>query len=313
MGGSQGSSTLFAGSWDRDVWSWHIESGRPGRRYSGHSDFVKAVVCARLADRDVLVSGGADRKMIVWDVETGRRMHTVQDPATTMLALQHLAVDPVLSTRDALVLASASSDPAIRRWTITLDGYSRLPESYPDRPGVERLAIHEHDTSVYKLVFDADADDEANLWTASADGTAKCLARARGFVADDVFAHGDYVRAVLVSTLWVVTAGRDENVKVWDRATGRLHCTLEGHFDEVTDLVLLRDPGGSGEAVCSVGIDGTIRTWPLDEAALAKAVAEMRLWREVGQAETPAATATADDGNLLTAEEEAELAELMDD
>ncbi|KJZ80156.1 hypothetical protein HIM_00006 [Hirsutella minnesotensis 3608] len=305
--GGKGNQTIFAGSWDKDIWSWDVETGEPRRKYSGHSDFVKAVVCYRLSGQDVMVSGGADKKVFVWDVETGRRLHTIQDPSTTILAVQDLAIDPILSTSDTLVLVCASSDPNIRRWEITLGGYSQLPESFHDRPGVERLTIQEHETSVYKLVFDVDAGD-ADLWTASADGTAKCLARSRNFVADDVFTHGDYVRAVIVTEHWVVTAGRDENVKVWDRATGKLYCTLEGHYEEVTDLVMLRDRKGSPEMICSVSIDRTIRTWPLDKAVLDQVVNEMQASREKGTAD---ASTGAD--SMLTAEEEAELAELMDD
>jgi WD40 repeat protein len=214
--GGTGRKTIFAGSWDKDIWSWDIETAQPGRRYSGHSDFVKAVVCTTVSGKQVLISGGADKKILVWDIETGRRLHTLQDATATMMAVQHLAVDPVLSTPDEVVLVSASSDPHIRRWKITLGGFEQLPESFADRPDAERLTIEEHDTSVYKLLFD-DASDEADLWTASADGTSKCLARTRNFVSDDVFTHGDYVRAVAVTDQWVFTAGRDENVKVWDR------------------------------------------------------------------------------------------------
>ncbi|PHH91312.1 hypothetical protein CDD83_1016 [Cordyceps sp. RAO-2017] len=304
--GGKGDETIFAGSWDKDVWSWSIESGRPERKYSGHTDFVKAVVCARLSKHELLISGGADRKIMVWDIETGRRLHTIQDPATTMLAVQHLAIDPVLSSSDALVLVSASSDPHIRRWEITADGFAQLPETFHDRPGAERLTIHEHDTSVYRLVFDM-TDDEGNLWTASADGTAKCLARARNFVAEDVFAHGDYVRAVVVTEQWALTAGRDEDIKVWDRATGKLHCTLEGHFEEVTDLVLLRNAHGLAEMLCSVSIDRTIRTWPLAKAELEDVVRAEEAGKVCAAEEAEGGT------NLLTAEEEAELAELMDD
>ncbi|PFH60466.1 hypothetical protein XA68_10900 [Ophiocordyceps unilateralis] len=301
VGGSE-NQTLFAGSWDKDTWSWDVASGRPGRKYSGHADFVKTVVCARLADRELLISGAADRKIMVWDVETGRRLYTIQDAATTMLAVQHLVVDPVLSMHDTLVLVSASSDPHIRRWELSLDGYRQLPESPLRRGGTERLAIHEHDTTVYRLVFDTGGDD-VDLWTASADGTVKCLARTQSFVADETLTHGDFVRAVVVTPRWVVSAGRDENVKVWDRATGKLHCTLEGHFEEVTDLVLLRDAQGSPKTVCSVSIDGTIRKWPLAESELADVV--MR----AGMSEKLAGT----EQQQLTAEEEAELAELMDD
>ncbi|KAI9158669.1 transcriptional repressor [Paramyrothecium foliicola] len=307
IGGANGQQ-LFAGCWDKDIWSWDISSTQPSRKYSGHNDFVKTVVCAKLAGKDVLISGGADKKILVWDLESGRRLHTLQDPTTTMLAVQHLAIDPVLTTPDALVLVSASSDPHIRRWKITSSGFEQLPESFRDRPDAERLTIQEHETSVYHLVFD-EADEDTDLWTASADGTAKCLSRAADFVSSDTFTHGDYVRAVLATDQWVVTTGRDENVKVWERASGRLYCTLEGHYEEVTDLVMLRDAQGRPARICSVSIDGTIRTWPLakiDLDAVVKEIEEAKRPKEEGEPVEKGES-------LLTADEEAELAELMDD
>lgn len=308
VGGREG-KTLFAGSWDKDVWSWDMDSTQPGRRFRGHTDFVKTLVCATVSGVPVLISGGADQKIMVWEAETGRRLHTMQDPAATMLAVQHLAVDPQLSTADAVVVASASSDPQIRRWRITLGAFEQLPESFPDRPDTERPTIREHETSVYKLLFDESSDD-MDLWTASADGTCKCLARSRHFTAEDEFGHGDYVRAVALTERWVITAGRDENIKFWDRASGKLFCTLVGHYEEVTDLVILRDSSGRAQRVCSVSIDGTIRTWPLAEADLAS------IRKKMEEAEQPAQDVPEPQGAVehgLTEEEEAELAELMDD
>ncbi|KAM0513107.1 hypothetical protein ACHAPE_008144 [Trichoderma viride] len=305
--GGSGNKTVFAGSWDKDIWSWDVETGQPGRKFSGHSDFLKAVVCTRISGKEILISGGADKKILVWDIETGKRLHTLQDPTTTMLAVQHIAIDPVLSTPDATVIASASSDPYIRRWKITVAGVELLAEAFHDSPDVERLTIAEHDTSVYKLVYDLEGD-EGDLWTASADGTAKCLVRSRNFVAEDTFEHGDYVRAVIPTENWVITAGRDENVKVWDKSSGKLYCTLEGHYEEVTDLILLRDSRGLPEKVCSVSIDGTIRTWPLKKTDLDEVV------KKIEESSKPAEEEDKPEGdNLLTAEEEAELAELMDD
>lgn len=299
---------MYAGSWDKDIWSWNIETGQLIRKLSGHSDFVKTVLCATVSGKNILISGGADKKIMVWDTETGRRLHTLQDPVTTLLAVQHLAIDPILSTADAAVVVSASSDPSIRRWKITLDAYEQLPESFHDQPDTERLTILEHDTSVYKLQFDR-ADDEADLWTASADGTAKCLQRARNFVADDTLTHGDYVRAVVTTEQWVVTAGRDENVKVWDRASGKLIYTLFGHFEEITDLILLPNTKGVPVKICSVGIDGTIRTWPLAKAELDEEI------RKIEEAEKKPEVESKEEreAGLMTAEEEAELAELMGD
>lgn len=311
IGGPAG-KTLYAGSWDKDIWTWDVDTTEPRGKLSGHTDFVKTVLCARLSGKDILLSGGADKKIFVWDVDTGRRLHTLQDPTTTMLAVQHLAIDPVLSTPDSLVFASASSDKHVRRWKVTLSTSEQLPESFPDRPDAERLTIEEHDTSVYRLLYEGDDDEDVNLWTASADGTAKCLSRARGFVADDVFPHGDYVRAVAVTDDWVITAGRSEDVKVWDRASGKLYCTLEGHFEEVTDLVLLRaSPTSRPASVCSVAIDGTIRTWPLGRKELDDVVEKMRVAAATKPQEDETTSKSGE--GMLTAEEEAELAELMDD
>ncbi|OLN92215.1 putative WD repeat-containing protein [Colletotrichum chlorophyti] len=309
--GGDPNGTIFAGSWDKTVWSWDIATRRPGRRYDGHSDFVKAIVCARLGDRHVLVSGGADKKIIVWDVETGRKLHTLQDPTTTMMSLQSLAVDPVLSTADEIVLVSASSDPHIRRWRITAGEYSQLPVSEAPGKADENLTIQVHETSVYKVLFDV-TGEEVDLWTASADGTAKCLLREKGFASEDAFEHGDFVRAIALTDDWVITGGMSQVINVWDRTSGELYCAIDAHFDEITDLVVLRDPNGRSDVLCSVGIDCTLRTWPLDRKGLDGVVEEIRA-AAAQVADGQGLKADESKDGLMTAEEEAELAALMED
>ncbi|KAH6850859.1 WD40-repeat-containing domain protein [Chaetomium sp. MPI-CAGE-AT-0009] len=303
--GGPKSGTLFAGSWDKNIWSWDLTSKAPGRKYVGHTDFVKAVVCATVGGKHILISGGADKKIMVWDIATGARLHTLQDSAVNMLSIQDLVVDHASSTESEASVISASSDPHIRRWKIRLDGWEQVVETSPDAPGTDRRTILEHETTVYKLVLDHDSDD-VDLWTSSGDGTTKCLSRARNFSCEDTFHHGDHVRAVAVTDKWVVTAGRDEDIKFWDRTSGKLHYSLAGHYDEVTELVVLRGPNGSGNRVCSVSIDGTVRTWPLEKAALDAAVEEQEKPAEEDKKEVGSE-------GLLSAEEEAELAALLDE
>lgn len=306
--GGPGNKSVFAGSWDKDIWSWDVETRQAGIKYVGHSDFVKAVVCARVSGKDVLISGGADKKIMVWDVSAGTRLHVLQDSVTSMLAVQSLSVDPIMSTDDEIVVVSAGSDPQIRRWRIRLDGCEQLVDTEPGKPSVERRSLRVHETGVYKAVFDL-SGDETDLWSASGDGTVKCLERGRGFTADQFVTHGDHVRAVVVTEQFVVTAGRSEDLKIWDKATLDMICTLQGHYDEVTDLVVLENRHGHGYRLVSVSIDGTVRTWPLDRAGLDAAV------QEQARSDTDAKKEdqTEDTAGLLTAEEEAELAELMDD
>ena len=222
-----------------------------------------------------------------------------------MRAVQFLAIDPLESTADELVLVSSSSDPEIRRWRISLDSASQIFDEKaglkPSQADSPSRAIREHETSVYKLFFDS---DEGDLWTASADGAAKCLSRARNWSPEETIEHGDYVRAVVVTTDWIVTAGRDEGVKVWDRTTGKLFHVYDGHFEEVTGLVLM----DNCRKVVSVSIDGTLRTWPLGRNELEKIKVE-KDEKARGVVKEAPVTKT----SLMTAEEEAELAELMDE
>ncbi|KAH8593359.1 WD40-repeat-containing domain protein [Bisporella sp. PMI_857] len=302
--GGVGGATIFAGCWDKDVWSWNRDSTALVRKYKGHSDFVKAVICTNIEGKQCVISGGADSKIIVWDAETGDRIHTLRDKSDNMMALQDLVIDPEDSTESEIVLFSCSSDPYIRRWRINLESASQIVDS---GDGVmETLSstnILAHETSVYKLLFAGDGH-YSNLWTASADGTAKCLSRLQGWRVDDSYEHGDYVRALVVTEDWVVTAGRNEDVKVWDKATGKLHHVYEGHFEEITGLAVMY-----GEKnVVSVSIDGSVRTWGLDKVELEQAIMERdEKARGLIQVQSVEPTKT-----LLTAEEEAELAELMD-
>jgi WD40 repeat protein len=242
---------------------------------------------------------------MVWDTATGDRLHTLRDKLDTMMAVQDLVLDPEDSTEAEIVLASSSSDPHIRRWRISLTSAAQILDvagAVESEKKPARATILEHETSVYEVLFSGDEED-VNLWTASADGTAKCLSRAKNWAAEETYEHGDYVRAVVVTGEWVVTAGRNEDVKVWDRTTGNLQHIYKGHYEEVTALVVLE----GGKKVVSVGIDRTVRVWGLSSAELEKAVKEA----DEKAKGTVKEKKVQPKKSLLTEEEEAELAELM--
>lgn len=121
---------------------------------------------------------------------------------------------------------------------------------------------------------------------------------------DTTLTHPDYVRDIQLAEDhgFVVTACRDENVRVWDRSSGKLVHVYAGHYEEVTGLCVLAEGG----KVVSVSIDGTVRTWGLGVKDIAKSVedAEMELRGEVEEVKP-------EKKSVLTEEEERELAELM--
>jgi WD40 repeat protein len=196
---------IFAGCWDKTVWSWDVQSKQVKRRYEGHSDFVKSVTCARIGSQDVLISGGADAKILVYSIASGERLHVFKDHLRAILDIR---IDPFSQEHipPNIVLYSAASDREICRFAV--------PPTSEDLGLSEPLIVHE--TSVYRLYFDSDGD----LWTASADKTAKCLSREDGWKPNLVLEHPDFVRDVVVYEQggWVITACRDEEIRVWNKA-----------------------------------------------------------------------------------------------
>jgi WD40 repeat protein len=203
---------LFAGCWDKSIWSWDAKTREPKRRYLGHSDFVKSVVSTRLDGKEVLISGGADASIIIWEISTGQKLRILKGHAR---GIQDLILDPFdYENSNSVSFFSAGSDREIRFW--------QEPPSTNDLSD----AILEHETSVYKLYFDSDGD----MWTASADGTVKNLIRERGWKADTILTHPDFVRDVVVDEQggWIITACRDEEVRVWNRAVSIANADLLG-------------------------------------------------------------------------------------
>lgn len=227
----------------------------------------------------------------MWDVATGDKLHTLKGHTRGILALALDTAD-YEPTKETVTVFSAGSDREIRRWTISITSAAE----------VEPSPLIAHETSIDAIHFDSDGD----IWTASADKTAKCLSRGREWDEDAAFEHPDFVRDVAVDeeTGWAVTACRDEEVRVWDKASGRLHHTFSGHFEEVTALVLL-----SKQRLISVGIDATVRHWSLKPQDLAVAIKEAEDERLGKEKETK----SEQKGGMMTLEEEAELAELLED
>ena len=83
-----------------------------------------------------------------------------------------------------------------------------------------------------------------------------------------------------------------------------------GHFEEVTGLALVGGKEGGAKRVVSVSIDGTVRTWSLDAAEVRKTREEAEK-REMGEVKDEVVEERKE--GMMTAEEEAELADLMDD
>lgn len=291
--GTRGGLKIFAGCWDKSIWVYTFDDA--GKKatdvssFSAHADFIKCLVVAPTADKQpVLISGGADGDVRFWSID-GKSLAKISPKCRS---IESIVLDP-LSSPEAPVVVFSTSQREIFQLT--------LPTLSEIKPSTVKLSapIIAHETSVYSLHFDAEGD----LWTASADKTSKRLVRDNGWQADTVLPHPDFVRDVTTHDQYglVVTACRDEEVRVWNRATGALMHVFTGHYEEVTGLAL------AGDLLLSASIDATLRRWSLTPGDLQRAVQEAANPSLAQSVPEPQ-----DDLDMLTAEEEAELRELME-
>ena len=269
----------------------------------------------------LLISGGAEGDILFWSpVSTGstKPIHRLSPQSR---AIEHLALDPFSSASSPAIYA-APSQRDIHYFTLP----STLADIKSTTLSPTPLVLHE--TSVYALHFDTDGD----LWTCSADKTAKHTPRSETSGECNAF-----TRDILTTPpqpgigITVITACRDENVRIWSASTGSLLHLFSGHYDEVTSLalvslsspsILLTSPwrsnllhyGQQTMAVASVSIDGTVRTWDISPSGIEDANAQDRSVEAGGTVPDKPSTEHKQGNDFgLTDEEEAELRAIMED
>jgi len=230
---------LAAARLDGQIGVWNLETGVKVRDLVGHDGLVRSVAFVPGgADSLLLVSGGWDSKLRLWELDSASR--TARVVGSLRAPVSSLAVSP-----DGRLLIAGSMAGDIGVWELAT--------------GVELPALGRHEHAVW-LAMSRDrlvsAEDGAlRLWDLAA-----IAARTTSH------GHGKAVLAVAFSDdgTDVISAGQDYQVRVWDRATGAERAVLRGHGDHVGRLTSLR----GGEQVASASADGTVRLWTLTPPAL---------------------------------------------
>jgi WD40 repeat protein len=298
-------------------------------------------------DTGVFVSGAADASITVWSAQSGRRIAGTKGEATRgilALASPDLASNPhdipsssaitsgestlKKDTRSGWDIYAGTSLNTIVSYSLTVPPSSASTVQKPTltpHPKVQAFKIHE--TSVTALLFTPPENEDTvspDLWSASIDKALHLSTyseKSASYEPSQSFVHSSPVSAIAISSLEdgiVVTGTRDGEVYVWEITSGKvLHVFDQGHWDEVSSLLTFADDSG---IVVSTSLDGTIRRWDCSRSAVLRAAAEKKKLaeeKEAGvepvEAVKPGKVEDKKGESLLTAEEEAELAELMDE
>ncbi|KAF2100502.1 WD40 repeat-like protein, partial [Rhizodiscina lignyota] len=180
---------------------------------------------------DLLVSGGCDREVRVWNMATGAAIHTLRGHTSTVRCLK---------MSDANTAISGSRDTTLRIWDL--------------QKGVCKHVLVGHQASVRCLEYHGDLivsgsyDTTARIWSIK---EGRCLRTLQG--------HFSQIYAIAFDGKRIATGSLDTSVRIWDPTNGACLAVLQGHTSLVGQLQM------RGDTLVTGGSDGSVRVWSLTE------------------------------------------------
>jgi WD40 repeat protein/tetratricopeptide (TPR) repeat protein len=272
---SPNGKVAVSASHDETVRVWSVGTGICFRTLKGHTGPVLSV--AMMPYEPMVVSGGADRTLRIWNVNTSQCLrefdgdtakarvaplgfHVGVDPSQKSFVDHTVGINAVSVTLDGRTIVSGSADGIVRVWDIETGQYSHTIEGHlgmtlggnPGQ-GVQSIAL----TPDGRIAVSGGKDSTIRVWSLK---TGKCL-RTIEEPREPVDAE---LRDVSVNVTpdgrtAVSASASGGSMRVWDLATGKDVCTLDGHTGWVTAISIAAD----GKIVISGSVDHTLRVWDM--------------------------------------------------
>lgn len=245
----------------------------------GHEDAVTAFCFS--SDGRFAVSGGLDKVLILWEISSKRCLRT--------LSSSDGAADAVYFGKNNRFVLSLAAGGSLRLWDVSLlcgnPKMFRSPLLLSHIVSSEEMGRQQSKMnqccgiirdSVRHADFDAALQAVENAKTINGWETARRTLRAEGIwdviarhtVRDSLEAalcthtftgHQDTVSTVALSLdgNWAASAGRDQNIRVWNIAQQKCVRLLEGHYDWVRSIAMTMD----AKFLVSGSWDMSVRIW----------------------------------------------------
>lgn len=242
------SSNLFEMT-HADLTSYHVA---PQRAYSHtfamHRHKVYAVSLSHDAQR--CFAGCSDKDVKVWDTKTGTLKTALkghEGPVGAMAAFH------TSSTR----LLTGSGDATLRAWDLARSRCDCVMEGHSGP--VLAVAMSADDRRVYS----ASSDNSVRIWEVRFTEGAVGACRGECLRVMHNCHRGNAVRCLAVSKPGslssgvLFTGGEDARVRVWRGDDSEALCSLKGHTDWVSAVVI----DDRNATLCSASLDGSILVW----------------------------------------------------
>ena len=222
---------------------WDLASDRAFFASTKHRDQVRAVAISR--NGQWAVSASDDKTLKVWSLPDDTNPHTLEHDSR---------VRTVTITPDSQQIVSASGDGTLTVWSLVTG--AKLKELTGHHTNqVNAVAI----TPDGQRAVSASDDEKNNLMVWSLDKGE--IFQNLGHKTSQKLGHTGPVNAVALSPdgQRAVSASDDNNLKVWDLASGNNSQTLVGHTNRVRAVTITPD----GQRAVSASDDSTLKVWDL--------------------------------------------------
>jgi WD40 repeat protein len=269
---------ILGGSVDRKIylWSQNDDSSSPINIFSGHEDWILALVA--LPDGSGFISASWDHSIRIWD-NYGNTLKILSAHRDAVRSLVLLPND---------MLASGGDDNLIIIWDL--------------RSGKVLQVLSGHSSSVLALSVRADGSLVSGSW----DSSIKLWSVLTGQCLRTLKAHKNGVMALAsLSDGRLISASADETIRIWDADSWSVDMVLSGHSDRITSIAVLEDNRYSsyGHAIIvSASEDGSTKIWDLASGKLLHSLSEsLNLNQQQQQPVKIMDVAILQDGKIITA------------
>jgi WD40 repeat protein len=224
---------MVSGELSGDLWSkptWHLQ-----QTIEAHGDWVRCL--SFTPDGTQLVSGSFDKTIKLWQVESGKLVHTFTDSLKGVFAL---AVSP-----DGKLLASGSWDETIALWN--LESGTCIQNLTQHQSSVRSLAISPDGNTLVSGSFDR----TIVLWHLPEGTVQTTIVDLEPIAAISLSANGKFF----------VSTGDDGTIKLWSLATGAAIVASTANQYCIGSLAI--DP--DGQTIAAGTVNGYVVLWQMSD------------------------------------------------
>jgi len=202
---------------------------------TGHGQAVYALAIS--PDQKLLASGGADKKIIIWEISTGKQIYSLTEHTQTILSLSF--------NREGTLLASGGADGVVKIWDVRrgvkLEDLSLQPK------GVASVAFSPDG----KYLAVAGTEKVINIWEIATREECSTLAGYKGALEKIVFSPDGKL---------LISFGRDHSLVAWDWAS-RKRLQSKTYEPPMSSGSLAVSP--NGDFVAAASFSANVLIWDL--------------------------------------------------